>query len=311
MKKQEVYKILAEMTKNMNDSQLDNIAKKFRGKSIVKDYLQTIANKYKIRLCESIYMILHNMDKPKECPNCGSKCRFMSYLSGYTEYCGKCGLKYSGQKSSKIIASKTEKEKQKIYRKTQETLKKNRFEKQHDDSWKLLDRSEIKQYLLFYLNEDKNRIRGIGNHLYHKRYDIYQYLEQEKLKFGYNNNSVILYMILNDMLEPPKCTRCNINYCSFHFDSKINENKFSNYCRHCGFIMGGIKSNESFKLKHDGLGVFQIAEYREKGISKLLDTTGYSYPSQNPETMKKIIQKSIENNGGMGFASKNIFRKNQ
>ena len=108
MKKQEVYKILAEMTKNMNDSQLDNIAKKFRGKSIVKDYLQTIANKYKIRLCESIYMILHNMDKPKECPNCGSKCRFMSYLSGYTEYCGKCGLKYSGQKSSKIIASKTE-----------------------------------------------------------------------------------------------------------------------------------------------------------------------------------------------------------
>ena len=113
------------------------------------------------------------------------------------------------------------------------------------------------------------------------------------------------------MLEPPKCTRCNINYCSFHFDSKINENKFSNYCRHCGFIMGGIKSNESFKLKHDGLGVFQIAEYREKGISKLLDTTGYSYPSQNPETMKKIIQKSIENNGGMGFASKNIFRKNQ
>ena len=310
MNKEEVYNFLINLTKNMSREDLNNISKRFRGKSDVKDFLIEMVNNLDIRLNEVIYLILHKMDKPQECPDCGNRCRFQTFLKGYTKYCGKCGLKHSAETTRLIMENKSEDEKRDIIRRTQESLKLSREQKKQEViDISNLNRSDIKNYILQYIGSDPERIRGIGNHLLHKRPDIYQYLKNEQDKFGYDNNSAIIYMILNDMIEPPKCISCNTNYCSFHFDINSNEKKFSNYCSICGLKYGGVNANKSFASTHDNKTVFEIKEYRDKGKQTLLDKTGFEFASQNPETIRKIRESSNRNNGGMGFGSNKVLEK--
>lgn len=310
MNKEEVYNFLVNLTKNMSKEDLNNISKRFRGKSDVKDFLVKMVNNLDIRLNEAIYLILHKMDKPQECPDCGNRCRFQTFLKGYTKYCGKCGLKHSAETTRLIMENKSEEEKQEIIRRTQESLKLSREQKKQEViDISNLNRSDIKDYILQYIGSDPERIRGIGNHLLHKRPDIYQYLKSEQDKFGYDNNSAIIYMILNDMIEPPLCEKCKIHYCTFHFDTNSKEKKFSKWCTECGLEQGGVNANISYRNEHDGKTVFEIEENLLKSRKTLLETTGYEFAPQNPETIEKIKKSSNENNGGMGFGSKKVLKK--
>lgn len=309
MEKQEVYDFLVNMTKNMTENDLRNISKRFKGSSPIKDYLSKIVSDLDVKLNEAIYLILNHMDKPKECPDCGKRCRFQTFLKGYTKYCGKCGLIHSAETTRLILENKSVEEKQEIIRRTQETIKRKRDTIISDTiDISNLTRDIIKNYIVNYIGNDSDRIRGIGNHLFHRRPDIYQYLKNEQDKFGYDNNSAIIYMILNDILEPPKCSICNTNYCSFHFDVKSNTKKFSNYCSQCGYKYGGVLANKSFAAQHDNKTVFELQEYRDKGKQTLIENTGFEFATQNPETMQKIKDSSLKNNGGMGFASEKVLK---
>ena len=114
MEKQEVYDFLVNMTKNMTENDLKNISKRFKGSSPVKDYLLKIVNDLDVKLNEAIYLILNHMDKPKECPDCGKRCRFQTFLKGYTKYCGKCGLIHSAETSRLILENKSDEENKKL-----------------------------------------------------------------------------------------------------------------------------------------------------------------------------------------------------
>lgn len=310
MNKEEVYNFLVNLTKNMSREDLNNISKRFRGKSNIKDFLMEMVNTLDIKLNESIYLILHKMDKPQECPDCGNRCRFQTFLKGYTKYCGKCGLKHSAETTRLIMENKSKEEKRDIIIRTQESLKLSREQKKQEViDISNLNRSDIKDYILQYIGSDPERIRGIGNHLLHKRPDIYQYLKNEQDKFGYDNNSAIIYMILNNMIEPPLCEKCKIHYCTFHFDTNSKEKKFSKWCTECGLEQGGVNANISYRNEHDGKSVFEIEENVLKSRKTLLETTGYEFAPQNPETMEKIKKSSNENNGGMGFGSKKVLEK--
>ena len=67
-------------------------------------------------------------------------------------------------------------------------------------------------------------------------------------------------------------------------------------------------ANKSFAIQHDNKTVFELQEYRDKGKQTLIENTGFEFATQNPETMQKIKDSSLKNNGGMGFASEKVLK---
>ena len=162
-----------------------------------------------------------------------------------------------------------------------------------------ITRQLAKEYLINYINGNSTRIKGIGNHLRHRNPELLEYIKKESKKFGFSNNGIVIYMLLNDIETPPLCVDCKINYTTFY------NHHFNKRCTKCGLKHGGIQSNQSYKEKH-GHYLFSDKEFRDKISDKLFKETGYKYNTQKPEVISKIQKSLHEKYNGCGFASQHI-----
>lgn len=303
--KQQLMKII-----DFNDPKsINTISRCITKYNDIYNHLKDIQTKFSlVSIMESVYLIINDMIEPKRCIDCHDKyTKFLGYHKGYKERCPKCALKHSAIVTHQILKNKTDEEKQEIIKRTQLKIKETRDnikkKLENDNSWKTITRQEAKDYLVKYIGDAEMKIKGIGNHLLHKNPRLLNYINHESKKFGYNDNSVILYMILNDIETPPKCIDCNINYAAFY---NINgKNQFSERCSKCGFKNGGVQADLSYCAKH-GHSFFANLDLHKRISDERFERTGYHYPMQNPEVLAKSLKTVNENYGGTGFGSKTI-----
>lgn len=130
----------------------------------------------------------------------------------------------------------------------------------------------------------------------------------EKLKNGNYKLSTIIFWILNDMDDFPKCQKCG-KYLGINRNIRFFQG-YKKYCRNCA--THSDESNEKRKqtnlTKYGVENPFSNSEIKEKIKIKNLEKYGINCPAKSSEILNKIKKENLEKYGVENYQSTEEFK---